>query len=129
MSLNIHESVPVDVCGIILYCEKFRASCVKVFTEQNTVSGDEIITGYGKKHIRVILNGRVCNAEKPLEFLSGMNDLMKRCVTFSTEYKNITLVNCQVQAFSVDDENNDFVSVSVTLIAEDAYTESEEDSA
>lgn len=123
--INIYESVPVQIGDFTLYCEKFKSSGVKSFSEQNTVSGEEVITNYGKKAIRLVFSGRICD-ENPLNFLVSINDMMCSAEKLSVEYKNTVFGQCQVQSFVVDDENNGFISATVTLIALEAVTKSEE---
>lgn len=114
--INSYESVPVKIGDFTVYCEKFKSSGSRGFSEQNTVSGDEIITNSGKKAVRIILSGRI-SGDNPLDFLISVNQLMYSAEKFSIEYKNTVFGQCQVQAFVVNDENNDFISVTVTLIA------------
>lgn len=128
MSINIHGSVPVNIGGIVLYCEKFKATGTKIFSEQNTVSGEGIITNYGKKAVRITLGGRICEAESPVGFIARMDALMKSDEVFGTEYKNTVFGKCRVQAFSAEDENREFISVSVTVTAEEVSEKSGEDS-
>ncbi|MDE6426246.1 MAG: hypothetical protein K2K89_08960 [Ruminococcus sp.] len=110
------ESVPVQIGNFTIYCEKFKSSGVKNFSEQNTVSGNEIITNSGKKSVRITFSGRICS-EKPLEFLVKINEMMYNPESFSIEYKNTVFGKCYVQSFVVDDENTGYISATVTLIA------------
>ena len=114
--INKKESVPVQIGDFTVYCEKFKSSGVKNFSEQNTVSGKEIITNCGKKAVRITFSGRICN-KKPLEFLVKINDMMYSTESLSIEYKETNFGKCNVQSFTVDDENNGYISVTVTLIA------------
>jgi len=114
--INSYESVPVQIGSFTMYCEKFKSSGNRSFSEQNTVSGDEVITNSGKKAVRIILSGRI-SGDNPLNFLVSINSLMCSTEKFSIEYKNTVFGQCQVQAFVVNDENNDFISATVTLIA------------
>lgn len=123
--INPRESVPVTIGDFTLYCEKFKASGIKAFSEQNTVSGNEIITNSGKKAVRIILNGRIiCN--NSIDFLVSVNNLMYSTEKFSIEYKNTVFGQCQVQSFVVDDRNEDFISAVVTLITTEVSTKSGE---
>ena len=47
--ISPQESVPVQIGSFTIYCEKFKVTRIKNFSEQNTVSGNEIITNSGKK--------------------------------------------------------------------------------
>ena len=114
--INKKESVPVQIGDFTIYCEKFKSSGVKNFSEQNTVSGNEIITNYGKKSVRITFSGRICN-ENPLEFLVKINEMMYNTESFSIEFKETVFGKCHVQSFVVDDENNGYISATVTLIA------------
>lgn len=114
--LNAHESVPVQIGGFTIYCEKFKSAGTKSFSEQNTVSGNEVITNSGKKAVRITFSGRICG-ENYMDFLVNINNLMYSTEKFSTEYKNTVFGQCQVQSFVADDQNNDFITVTVNLIA------------
>lgn len=115
-----HESVPVNIGGFTMYCEKFKSSGTKAFSEQNTVSGSEIITGSGKKAVRITFIGRI-SGDNQLNFIVSVNNLMYGDEKFSVEYKNTVFGQCQVQSFVVDDENNGFISATVTLITPEIY--------
>ncbi|MDE6672184.1 MAG: hypothetical protein K2K16_08290 [Ruminococcus sp.] len=114
--INKKESVPVNIGDFTVYCEKFKSSGVKNFSEQNTVSGNEIITNSGKKAVRITFSGRICN-KNPLEFLVKINQMMYSTESFSIEYKETVFGKCHLQSFIVNDENNGYISATVTLIA------------
>ncbi len=118
--INIHESVPVNIGGVTLYCEKFRASRARNFSENNTVSGDVVFTNSGKKAVRLMFSGRICDENNPVSFLVNINNLMKNNSTFSIEYKNIVFGQCRVQSFVTDDNNDNFISATVTVISTEA---------
>lgn len=120
-----HEPVPIRIGNFTMYCEKFKSSGAKGFSEQNTVSGDEIITNSGKKAVRIIFSGRI-SGDNSMDFLVSVNDLMYSAGKFSIEYKNTVFEQCQVQSFVINDENNDFISATVTLIALTVSTKSGE---
>ncbi len=124
--INIHESVPVKIGDIVLYCEKFKASGVKNYSEQNTVSGDVTITNYGKKAVRLTFSGRICDENNPLCFLVYVNNLMENTGTFSIEYKNVIFGECRIQSFVTDDNNDDFISATVTVISTQINIKNEE---
>lgn len=125
--IDINESFPVQVGDFIIYCEKFKSSGVKNFSEQNTVSGDEIITNSGKKAVRITFSGRICS-ENPLEFLVSMNEMMYSNENLNIEYKNTIFGKCHVQSFVVDDENKGYVSATVTLLALEVSAKGAEES-
>ncbi|MDE6835226.1 MAG: hypothetical protein K2J39_13415 [Ruminococcus sp.] len=114
--INKTESVPIQIGDFIIYCEKFKSSGVKNFSEQNTVSGNEIITNSGKKAVRITFSGRICS-KNPLEFLVKINQMMYNNESFSVEYKETVFGKCRIQSFVVDDENNGYISATVTMIA------------
>lgn len=124
--INIHESVPVKIGDVVLYCEKFRASGVKNYSEHNTVSGDVTVTNFGKKAVRLTFSGRICNENNPIDFLVSVNNFMKNNDTFSIEYKNVIFGQCHVQSFVTDDNNDDFISATVTVISTEADFKDEE---
>ncbi len=124
-TIKPYESVPVKIGNFTMYCEKFKSSGNKSFLEQNTVSGDEVITNSGKKAVRIIFSGRI-SGDNPLDFLTSVNNMMYSNENFSVEYKNTVFGKCQIQAFVVNDENNDFISATVTLIASEVSIKSGE---
>lgn len=124
--INIRESVPVQIGDVVLYCEKFKASGVKNFSEQNTVLGDEVITNSGKKTIRLTFSGRICDENNPVGFIVNINSMMESTDTFDIEYKNVVFGQCRVQSFIIDDNNDDFISAVVTVISTEAGMENEE---
>lgn len=123
--INPHESVPVAIGDFTIYCEKFKASGTKAFSEQNTVSGSEVITNSGKKAVRIIFSGRiVCNDS--IDFLADVNNMMYSTENLSIEYKNTVFNQCQLQSFVVDDQNDDFISAVLTLITTEVSKKSGE---
>ena len=114
--ISSNEPIPVQIGNFTIYCEKFKAVGTKVFSEQNTVSGGEIITNSGKKAVRITFSGRICG-DNQMNFIADSNNLMCSTEKFSVEYKNIIFGQCQMQSFSVDDQNNNFISVNITLIS------------
>lgn len=123
--INTYESVPVKIGDFTLYCEKCKVSGTKSFSEQNTVLGEEVITNYGKKAVRIVLSGRICGDDS-LGFIATANSMMYSTEDFSVEYRNIIFKKCRIQSFIADDQNNDFISATVTVIALEVSTKSEE---
>ncbi len=124
--INIHKSVPVKIGDIVLYCEKFKASGIKNYSEQNTVSGDVTITNSGKKAVRLIFSGRICDESNLLYFPVYINNLMEDNGTFNIEYKNVIFGECRIQSFVTDDNNDDFISATVTVISTQINIKNEE---
>lgn len=123
MNLNI----PVKIGNFVIYCEKFKSSGVKNFSEQNTVSGEEIIANSGKKAVRITFSGRICS-ENPLEFLAEINSMMYGNENLNIEFKNLIFGKCRVQSFVVDDENKGYISATVTLLALEVSAKGAEES-
>lgn len=123
MNLNI----PVQIGNFVIYCEKFKFSGVKNFSEQNTVSGEEIIANSGKKAVRITFSGRICG-ENPIEFLPEINSMMYGNEDIDIEFKNIIFGKCHVQSFVVDDENKGYISAVITLLALEVSTKGTEES-
>mgnify|MGYP004658806225 FL=1 len=125
--ISPQESVPVQIGSFTIYCEKFKVTRIKNFSEQNTVSGNEIITNSGKKAIRIFFSGRI-SGDNQLNFIVDSNTLICSSEKFSVEYKNIVFGQCQVQSFVVDDQNNNFISATITLISSEVSLKSGDDS-
>lgn len=125
--ISPQESVPVQIGSFTIYCEKFKVTRIKNFSEQNTVSGKEIITNSGKKAIRIVFSGRI-SGDNQLNFIVDSNTLICSSEKFSVEYKNIVFGQCQVQSFVVDDQNNNFISATITLISSEVSLKSGDDS-
>lgn len=125
--ISPQESVPVQIGSFTIYCEKFKVTRIKNFSEQNTVSGNEIITNSGKKSIRIVFSGRI-SGDNQLNFIVDSNTLICSSEKFSVEYKNIVFGQCQVQSFVVDDQNNNFISATITLISSEVSLKSGDDS-
>ena len=84
------------------------------------------ITNSGKKAIRLTFSGRIYNENNPIGFLVDINNLMKNDYTFSIEYKNVIFGECRVQSFVTDDNNDDFISATITVISTEAGMKNEE---
>ncbi len=125
--ISPQESVPVQIGSFTIYCEKFKVTRIKNFSEQNTVSGNEIITNSGKKAIRIVFSGRI-SGDNQLNFIVDSNTLICSSEKFSVEYKNIVFGQCQVQSFVVDDQNNNFISATIMLISSEVSLKSGDDS-
>ena len=125
--ISPQESVPVQIGSFTIYCEKFKVTRIKNFSEQNTVSGNEIITNSGKKAIRIVFSGRI-SGDNQLNFIVDSNTLICSSEKFSVEYKNIVFGQCQVLSFVVDDQNNNFISATITLISSEVSLKSGDDS-
>lgn len=125
--ISPQESVPVQIGSFTIYCEKFKVTRIKNFSEQNTVSGNEIITNSGKKAIRIVFSVRI-SGDNQLNFIVDSNTLICSSEKFSVEYKNIVFGQCQVQSFVVDDQNNNFISATITLISSEVSLKSGDDS-
>lgn len=110
------EAYPVRIGALVLYCEKFRAAGTRAFAEKSTVSGDTFFSNTDKKALRFTLEGRILDEYVPLRFLIYANGFMKADSAFEIEYRGLKFTDCHVQAFTAEDDGEDYIKASITLV-------------
>lgn len=115
-AVSAKEAYPVRVGALLMYCEHFKASGTRVFSEKATVSGDTFFSNVNKKALRITLEGRIYDEYVPLRMLLYTDALMNADTPCTIEYRGMTFTNCRVQSFSAEDKGEDYIYASITLV-------------
>lgn len=124
-TITSRESVPVMIGTLTLWCENFKASAVRSFTEDPLVSGGAIVTNTCPKAMKLTFSGRICSGDAPLDFVKTASDMLRRGESYTVTYRGFVFGDCRVQSFNAEDKGEDFANASVTLITEDNVSEVE----
>ncbi|MBP3309214.1 MAG: hypothetical protein J6L05_00155 [Ruminococcus sp.] len=114
--LTSREALPVEIGSFRLYCEEFKASGVRSFSETASVSGDDIISNSCPKAAKVTFSGRICDEESPLGFIVYADNMMRSAAELDISYRGVEFSGCRIQSFSAEDRGEDYISASITLI-------------
>lgn len=114
--LSSREAIPVSIGELTLWCEEFKASAVKSFSEEATVSGDTVITNSCSHSLKLIFSGRICSEESPVSFVQSVNNMLRTQESFNVEYRGLAFSQCRIQSFSAEDRGEDFINASLTLV-------------
>ena len=123
--LNSRSADAVLIGSMTLYCESFSVSAARVLCETSTVGGEGTVTNTYSKNARITLKGRAFSEEAPMYHAIELDSLLREGSVFDTDYRGMTLKNCQVQSYTVSDTGRSELDVSVVLAAE--YFEEEEE--
>lgn len=125
--ISTKTAYPVRIGSLLLFCEQFRAVGLRNYTEKNTVNGDTVFTGTGKKMLRITMKGRICNLHYPVGMLVIADTVLREETAFTMEYRGITFSNCRLQSFTAEDMGENYINCSVTVITPDhpVFTEEE----
>lgn len=114
--LSSRESVSVSIGDITVWCEEFKASAVKSFSEEATVSGNTALTNSCPHSMKLTFSGRICSEDSPLSFVMNANNMLRTQESFDVEYRGLLFSKCRVQSFSAEDKGEDFINASLTLV-------------
>lgn len=117
--ISTKTAYPVYIGSLLLFCEQFRAVGLRNYTEKNTVNGDTVFTGTGKKVLRITMKGRICNLRYPVGMLVIADTVLREETGFTMEYRGITFSNCRLQSFTAEDMGENYINFSVTVITPD----------
>lgn len=125
-TFTAREAFPVAIGSVTMYCEKFRASAARRFTEESTVIGGDVFTNESPRSMEMTFSGRICVENAPLLTLLNAYNTLRRSVRNDISYRGLVFRNCQMKSFTVEDSGLDYVELSVTAItADDVETESD----
>lgn len=113
--ISVNEAVPVDIGYMKLYCESFKATATAEITGQPTVSGLFQVTNTSRKLTKLMFRGRVYNESNSLLFMMMINE-MTFAAEYTIEYKGLQFSNCMIHSLIVEDNCDDFVNVSITVV-------------
>ncbi len=119
-TITKRESVPVTIGSLTLWCENFKASAVRSFTEEPLVSGGGTVTNTCPKAMKITFTGRICSSDAPLDFVKTASDMLRSDQPYTVIYRGITFGGCRVQSFNAEDSGEDFVYAVITLITGEA---------
>lgn len=117
--LTMRQAIPVHIGTMTLYCESFKTSAVRSFSEEASVTGNDVITSSCPRAAKITFSGRVCNPENPINFVRTASSLLRSSNKFNVAYRGLIFKSCSVQSFTADDRGEDFISVSITLVSAD----------
>lgn len=112
------QAHPATIGGldIVIYCDKFKAEGARAFSEKNTVNGKSIFSNSAKRAMKISIEGRVYDGERPFNIMDSLNAYIFLDSECDVEYRGITFGKCHVQSFRLEDKGGDFLSCSVTLL-------------
>lgn len=110
------KPVAVTLGNFTLYCENFCAERTRLFSEQNTCSGNVVFSNTGKKAMKITLKGRVFSSELPTDFLIEADRLIDSSEELSFDYRGAFFTGCRLLSFSFEDKGEDLCFAAVTLI-------------
>lgn len=121
--LSSREAIPVNIGeNLTIWCEEFKASAVKSFSEEATVTGNPTITNSCPHSLKITFSGRICNEESPILFVHNANNLLRTQAGFNIEYRGLIFNQCRIQSFNTADGGEDFIKASITLITAEAVS-------
>lgn len=120
--ISRNEAYPVTVGYCTLFCDRFRASAVKVINEETTVNSGSIFTSSGLRALRLELSGRIYNENSPLDLLFRLSNEIQG-QTFTIEYKGLIFSDCVMQKYEVTDSGKGWTEGSFTLLTHSAVRE------
>ena len=123
-SLTSREAVPVTIGGVVMYCERFKASAVRSISENSTVNSDTVITNNSSRSTKLIFFGRICTDSSPDDFIFSFNDLVHSASPILVSYMGLDFNNCHMLAYTFSDNGGEWADVSVTLLTADTITRS-----
>lgn len=120
------EAVPVEIGGLILYCEGFRASAVRAVNEESSADGGTVITNNSSRSTRLTFSGRVCTGDDPMSFVLAVNRLIRSAETFAVEYMGLRFPECRLLSYNYEDKGGEAALAAVTVLSCGNTEESEE---
>ena len=118
-SITHREAVPVVIGGVRFYCESFRAESAGHISDAATVSGGDVLTNIAPGPVSLTLNCRIADEEQPMRAVQILHNMMRSSSLFSFSYRGLSFTGCCIHSFSADDNGEDFISVSFTLLTPD----------
>ncbi len=124
-TITNREPVPVTIGSLTLWCENFKASAVRSFTEEPFVSGGAAVTNTCPKAMKLTFAGRIYSDDAPLDFVKAASGMLRSSESYNIVYRGLVFGRCRVQSFNAEDNGEDFICAVITLITEDAVSEEE----
>jgi len=117
---------PVTIGSLTMYCEKFKASATRRFTEESTVVGNDVFTNESPRSMEMSFSGRICVENPQMLTLLNAYNTLRRSVKNDISYRGLVFRNCHMKSFTVEDCGIDYIELSVTAItSDDVETESD----
>lgn len=128
-SVNISErkAFPVRIGDILMYCDGYKASAVRMLAEASTVSGNNIVTNGAPKAMRLTLRGRIIPSNKPMQFVCTAYNMLRSKVLFNIDCRGLSCTGCTLLSFSAEDTGKDYINAEITLASPNTLTIAEED--
>ena len=125
-AFSCRKAVPVDIGGITVYCESFKASAARVLNEESTADGGTAVTNSAFRSSRLSFSGRVCTQGQPGDFVLGFNALVHSPADFSVEYMGLIFSGCRMMSYSLEDKGGEWAEISVTLTTSETIERSDD---
>lgn len=115
----------VRVGDFVMYCERFKAVGTAKFSEQSTVNGETVFSNSGRRALRITVEGRIYDQYLPLRMLLRTDTFQAVGGKINVEYRGLTFMSCQVESFTMEDNGDEYIYASITLLTPDTATLSE----
>lgn len=118
--ISSRKAYPVIIGTMTMYCENFRISGNKLFSEKSTASGKDVFTNTCLRALKFTLEGRIYNKDSPLGIISDSDSIMRNNKELTIEYRGMYFPRSFLQSFSIEDKDEDFICASLTFITSNA---------
>lgn len=122
--LSYREAVPVNIGGVTVYCERFRAAAERRINEESTADGGSVLTNSASRSTELTFTGRICTDDSPEDFIYSFNSLVRSSSSFNVTYMELIFAACCMVSYSFEDKGGEWADVSVTLLTNDSITRS-----
>lgn len=110
------EPEQMQLGQLSLYCESFRAVCIRNFREEVTVSGKTVSAGCNKKGTRLTITGRIVDEVKSMRPLLYLSSIMDSNTAVEVPYKTVKFESCRIQSIDVLDECSGYITAKIVLV-------------
>lgn len=115
-AINERKPAAVVIGGVTLFCESFRASAVRIITEESTADGKTVLTNNASRSTRLTFSGRVSIDGSPEDAVLSFNALVNSASSFNVEHMGLVFADCRMLSYSFDDRGRDWADVTVVLL-------------
>ncbi len=122
-TITERESVPVTIGSLTMWCESFKATGVRSFSEEPLVFGGGTITNTCPKAMKLTFAGRILISEGRLDFVKTASDMLRSGQSCTIVYRGLSFSGCRVQSFNAEDKGEDYIYGVISLITSETVAE------
>lgn len=105
--------------NVTLYVNSWRISSQRIFVEQTSAAGVNIVTNTSDRSMRIYMEGKWVTDEKPEKLIVALDEFIRSNTPFLLYIRELAFEQCRLLKYTVNEKGSEpFIEISLEISAQ-----------